>query len=87
MNSNTRVFVTFLDADKIDFVKLHKLETIAGIQQGLEGVNAGSTDPISNLIQEMQQKYEIPEDLPDLRIAKKEEKDSLSSPLQPLQLS
>jgi cell division FtsZ-interacting protein ZapD len=63
VNSHTQVLVTFLDADKIDSVKLRQLidqlETIAGIQQGLEEVNAGQTRPIGSFIQEMQQKYDI----------------------------
>jgi hypothetical protein len=59
----TQVLVTFLDADKIDPIKLRQLidqlETIAGIQQGFEELNAGQTRPIDAFVQEMQQKYDI----------------------------
>lgn len=44
------VLVTFLDPSKIDPTKLreliYRLETIAGIQQGFEELNAGLTRPI-----------------------------------------
>lgn len=59
----TQVLVTFLDADKIDPTKLRQLidqlETIAGIQQGFEELNAGQTRPIGDFVQGMQQKYDI----------------------------
>jgi hypothetical protein len=35
------------------------LETIAGIQQGFEELNAGLTRPSENFVQEMQQKYDF----------------------------
>jgi hypothetical protein len=87
--SNTQVLVTFLDPDKIDPVKLRQLieqlETIAGIQQGFEEVNNGQTRPIGNFIQEIENKYDIIqelledlEDLQELRAVKKEERDSPS---------
>ncbi len=38
---------------------IDQLETIAGIQQGFEELNAGLTRPIENFVQEMQQKYDI----------------------------
>ena len=57
MSRKTQLLVIFLDSDKIDSVKLRQLidqlETIAGIQQGLEEVNAGQTRPIGNFIQEI----------------------------------
>jgi hypothetical protein len=57
------VLVTFLDPDKINSVKLRQLleqlETIKGIQQGFEELNAGQTRPIEDFVQEMQQKYDI----------------------------
>jgi len=63
MSERTQVLVTFLEPGKIDPTKLsqliEKLETIAGIQQGFEELNAGQTRPIGDFIQEMQQKYEI----------------------------
>jgi hypothetical protein len=59
----TQVLVTFLDTDKVDSTKIRQLidqlETIAGIQQGFEELNAGQTRPIGNFVQEMQQKYDI----------------------------
>jgi hypothetical protein len=58
-----KVLVTFLDPGKLDPTKLRQLidqlETIAGIQQGFDEVNAGQTRPISDFVQEMQQKYDI----------------------------
>jgi hypothetical protein len=59
----SQVLVTFLDAGKIDPTKLRQLidqlETIAGIGQGFEELNAGQTRPIEDFVQEMQQKYAI----------------------------
>ncbi len=56
----TQVLVTFLDPSKIDSSKLRQLidqlETIAGIQQGFEELNAGQIRPIGDFVQEMQQK-------------------------------
>jgi len=50
VSDRTQVLVTFLDAGKIDSTKLrhliNQLETIAGIQQGFEELNAGQTRPI-----------------------------------------
>lgn len=63
VSDRAQVLVTFLDPSKIDSVKLRQLidqlETIAGIQQGFEELNAGQTRPLGNFIQEMQQKYDI----------------------------
>jgi len=63
VGDRTQVLVTFLDPKQIDPVKLRQLieqlETIAGIQQGFEELNAGQTRPISEFVQEMQQKYGI----------------------------
>lgn len=63
MSDRTQVLVTFLEPGKIHSTKLSQLikqlETIAGIQQGFEELNAGQTRPIGNFIQEMQQKYDI----------------------------
>ncbi|NJO74771.1 MAG: hypothetical protein HC833_14010 [Leptolyngbyaceae cyanobacterium RM1_406_9] len=57
------VLVTFLNSSTIDPVKLRQfvdqLETIAGLQQGFEELNAGNTRSISQFDQEMQQKYGI----------------------------
>lgn len=63
ISDRAQVLVTFLEPGKVDPTKLRelidKLETIAGIQQGLEELKAGQTRPIENFIQEMQQKYDI----------------------------
>lgn len=63
VSDRTQVLITFLDPAKVDPVKLRQLidqlETIAGIQQGFEEVNAGQTRPIGGFVQEMQQKYDI----------------------------
>ena len=63
ISDRSQVLVTFLDLNKIDPIKLRQLidqlETIAGIQQSFEEVNAGLTRPIENFVQEMQHKYDI----------------------------
>ncbi|WP_293359686.1 MULTISPECIES: hypothetical protein [unclassified Microcoleus] len=63
VSDRSQVLVTFLDPNKIDPIKLRelidRLETIAGIQQGFEELNAGLTRPIESFVQEMQQKYDI----------------------------
>jgi hypothetical protein len=63
LSDRTQVLVTFLDPTQIDPTKLRELieqlETIAGIQQGFEELNAGQTRTIGDFVQEMQQKYDI----------------------------
>ena len=63
VSDRARVIVTFLEPGKIDNAKLgqliDKLETIAGIQQGFEELNARLTRPLVDFVQEMQQKYDI----------------------------
>lgn len=63
VSDRAQVLVTFLEPGQVNSEKLRQLidqlETIAGIQQGLEEVNAGQTRPVENFIQEMQQKYGI----------------------------
>ncbi|MEH2086274.1 hypothetical protein [Nostoc sp.] len=63
ISDRSQVLVTFLDLSKIDPSKLRQLidqlETIAGIGQGFEELNAGQTPPIGDFVQEMQQKYGI----------------------------
>jgi hypothetical protein len=63
VSDRAQVLVTFLDPGKIDPTKLRqlieRLETIAGIEQGFEELNAGQTRPIMDFAQEMQQKYDI----------------------------
>lgn len=63
LGDQIQVLVTFLDVDTTDPTKLRQLidqlETIAGLHQGFEELNAGQTRPISQFAQEMQQKYDI----------------------------
>lgn len=63
ISEQTQVLVTFLEPGKINPSKLRQLiehlETIAGIQQGFEELNAGKSRPIDDFIQEMQKKYDI----------------------------
>jgi hypothetical protein len=63
VSDRSQVLVTFLDPGKINSAKLRQLidqlETIEGIQQGFEELNAGQTRPIGDFVQEMQQKYDI----------------------------
>jgi hypothetical protein len=63
ISDRAQVLVTFLEPGKVDPATLRQLidriETIAGIQQGFEELNAGQTRPIGNFIEEMQQKYDI----------------------------
>ncbi|RUR75464.1 hypothetical protein ACF3DV_21405 [Chlorogloeopsis fritschii PCC 9212] len=63
LSDRTQVLVTFIEPNKVDASKLRQLidqlETIAGIQQGFEELNAGQTRPIGDFIQEMQQMVEF----------------------------
>ena len=63
VGDRSSVLITFLDAGMVDPVQLRRLidqlETIAGIQQGLDEVNAGKTRPIEDFVHLMQQKYDI----------------------------
>lgn len=63
VSNSTQVLVTFLDPSKIDSIKLRQLiehlESIAGIQQGFEELNAGQSRPLGDFIQEMQHKYDM----------------------------
>ena len=63
VSNDTQVLVTFLEPGKLNSTKLRQLieqlETISGIQQGFEEVNAGQTRPIGDFMQQMQQKYNI----------------------------
>jgi len=56
VSDRTQVLITFLDAGKIDPIKLRQLidqlETIAGIQQGFEELDAGRTRPIRDFVQQ-----------------------------------
>jgi hypothetical protein len=63
ISDRSQVLVTFLDLSKIDPTKVRQLidqlETIAGIGQGFEELNADQTRPIGDFVQGMQQKYGI----------------------------
>lgn len=63
IEDRTQVLVIFLDRNNIDPAKLSesiaRIETIAGISQGLEELNQGQTRPIGDFIQDMQRKYDI----------------------------
>jgi hypothetical protein len=63
VSNSTQVLVTFLDPGKLDPIKLRQLidqlETISGIQQGFDEVNAGQSRPMSEFVQAMHQKYDI----------------------------
>jgi hypothetical protein len=62
-SNNSKVLITFVDRDNLDPGQLDelidRLETVAGIQQGFEELNAGRSRPIEDFAQEMQQKYGI----------------------------
>jgi hypothetical protein len=64
IGDKAQVLVTFLDPNNINPAKLSELidriESIAGITQGLEELNSGQTRPIGDFIQDMQRKYDIP---------------------------
>ena len=63
VSDRTQVLVTFLEPDKVSPDQLRslieRLETIEGIQRGLEELNAGQTRPVTDFSQEMQQRYDI----------------------------
>jgi hypothetical protein len=63
VSNSTQVLVTFLDPGKLDPIKLRQLldqlETISGIQQGFDEVDAGKARPVGEFVQAMQQKYDI----------------------------
>ncbi|WP_353931391.1 hypothetical protein WJM97_01965 [Okeanomitos corallinicola TIOX110] len=63
ISNNTQVLITFLDPSNINPSKIRQLiehlETVAGIQQGLDELNSGQSRPLADFIQEMQQKYDI----------------------------
>ena len=64
MGNRSQVLVTFIDSTNIDPAKLSELidriETISGISQGFEELNQGQARPIGDFIQDMQRKYDIP---------------------------
>jgi hypothetical protein len=57
VSDRTQVLVTFIDGGRTDPQKLRELidqlETIAGIQQGFEELEAGQTRPIGDFIEEI----------------------------------
>ncbi|MEM9450188.1 MAG: hypothetical protein AAGA75_16850 [Cyanobacteria bacterium P01_E01_bin.6] len=63
IRNNAQVLVTFLEPGNLDPEHIRsliaRLETIAGIQQGLDEVNAEQTRPAADFAEEMQRKYDI----------------------------
>ncbi|PNW37814.1 UNVERIFIED_CONTAM: hypothetical protein BEN50_15980 [Euhalothece sp. KZN 001] len=63
VSEQTQVLVTFLELGKLSPTQLRslaeQLETLAGIQQGFDELNAGQTRPLADFTQEMQRKYDI----------------------------
>ncbi|MFN5515607.1 MAG: hypothetical protein ACK5CA_12935 [Cyanobacteriota bacterium] len=63
VEERSQVLVMFLDSTQVNCTKLRQLidqlETIEGIQQGLEQLGAGQTRPIGEFKEEMWQKYGI----------------------------
>jgi hypothetical protein len=63
VRDRAQVLVTFLEPGSVNPEKLHQLidqlETIAGIQQGIEAVDAGQTRSIEDFAQDMQSKSDI----------------------------
>jgi hypothetical protein len=63
VSGSTQVLVTFLDPGQLDSTKLRQLidqiETIAGIQQGLDDFDAGRFRPFDDFVEEMQQKHNL----------------------------
>jgi hypothetical protein len=63
ISDSAQVLVTFLDPGKLDATGLlqliDQLETIIGIQQGLDDFDAGRFRPFDDFAQPMRQKYDI----------------------------
>lgn len=63
VSEQTQVLVTFLESGKLSPSQLRslaeQLETLAGIQQGFDELNAGQTRSLADFSQEMQRKYDI----------------------------
>lgn len=63
VSEQTQVLVTFLESGKLSPSQLRslgeQLETLAGIQQGFDELNAVQTRPLADFSQEMQRKYDI----------------------------
>lgn len=63
VSEETQVLVTFLESGKLRPSQLRslaeQLETLAGIQQGFDELNAGQTRPLADFTQQMQRKYDI----------------------------
>jgi hypothetical protein len=63
VSDSAQVLITFLEPGKLNPTQLRQLidqlETILGIQQGFNEVNAGQTRSLNDFVQEMAQKYEI----------------------------
>jgi hypothetical protein len=63
VRDSAQVLVTFFAPGELDPTKLRQLidqlETIAGIQQGLDDFDAGRFRPFDDFVQEMQQKHNL----------------------------
>ncbi|MEO0488321.1 MAG: hypothetical protein AAFZ49_02025 [Cyanobacteria bacterium J06659_2] len=63
IRNNAQMLVTFLELGNLDPEQIRsliaRLETIAGIQHGLDEVNAGQTRPVADFAEEVQRKYNI----------------------------
>lgn len=63
VSEQTQVLVTFLESGKLSPTQLRslaeQLETLAGIQQGFDELNAGQTRPLADFTRERRRKYEI----------------------------
>ena len=64
VSEKTQVLITFLEPGDLNMTQvrelIEKLETIAGIQTGLDQLNADKTRSIEDFSAEMKQKYDIP---------------------------
>jgi acyl carrier protein len=61
ISDSAQVLVTFLDPGKLDSTRLlqliDQLETIIGIQQGLDDFDTGRFRPFDDFVQEVRQKH------------------------------
>jgi hypothetical protein len=63
VKDQAQVLVTFLDPEKIGIAKLRQLiehlETVAGIQQGFDELNAGQTRSLASFTAQIRQKQTL----------------------------
>ncbi|MEM9214852.1 MAG: hypothetical protein AAGD25_10955 [Cyanobacteria bacterium P01_F01_bin.150] len=63
VSNQAQVLVTFLEPGNLSSEQIRslieRLETVAGIQEGLDELDSGQTRSITDFAQEMQQKYDI----------------------------